>query len=112
MNLHNNILVIILAIFAALPVLVIKQFFANNIFTLIPNLFLVLKLLILSIIIFGGYSYFIYKDISIVKFYPVIKLIEILVPVAVAMICYKEKLKFINYIGLLLTVGAIVCIEI
>lgn len=111
MNLYYNILAIILAIFAALPVIVIKQFFNNKLFTLIPSIIVVFKLLILSIIIFGGYSYFLYKNISIAQFYPVVKMIEILVPVITGMVLYKEKLNYINYFGLLLTGIAIICME-
>jgi multidrug transporter EmrE-like cation transporter len=111
MNLYYNILAIILAIFAALPVIVIKQFFNKKLFTLIPSLMLIFELLVLTIIIFGGYSYFIYKNISIAQFYPVVKMIEILVPVITGIIFYKEKLSYINYFGLFLTGIAIICME-
>jgi multidrug transporter EmrE-like cation transporter len=72
---------------------------------------LIFELLVLTIIIFGGYSYFIYKNISIAQFYPVVKMIEILVPVITGIIFYKEKLSYINYFGLFLTGIAIICME-
>jgi multidrug transporter EmrE-like cation transporter len=44
-------------------------------------------------------------------FYPIIKIIEMIIPVIVSILVYKRKLNTVNYIGLLIAIIAIVCIQ-
>ena len=44
-------------------------------------------------------------------FYPIIKLIEMIIPVIVSVMVYKTKINNVNYIGILLAIVAIICIQ-
>ena len=112
MDIINNVLAILLAIVAAQPVILVKSHLNNikNITTL-QNVFFCIKLLLLTIVIYVGYGFFIYKNISLALFYPVVKTVEIMVPVIIGVVIYNEKLNMYNYLGLIFLLLGIICIE-
>ena len=115
MNIIYNIIAIIVAAIASLPVIILKKNFNNvkNIKNITPLqiIFMSIELLILTIIIYSGYSFFIYQNISLDVFYPVIKTVEIMIPVIVGVVSYNEKLNMYNYLGFLFLLLGIICIE-
>jgi len=102
---------IILAVIAALPVILIKIFVSKHIFTSFSIGLLIIKLVTIYTFVTTGYLYFISNDISIAIFYPIIKCIEILIPIIFSVVVYKTKLNIINYIGIFFALMAIVCIH-
>jgi multidrug transporter EmrE-like cation transporter len=115
MDIMYNVLAILLAIVAAQPVILVKSHLNNiktikNITTL-QNVFFCIKLLLLTIVVYVGYGFFIYKNISLAVFYPVVKTVEIMVPVIIGVVIYNEKLNMYNYLGLLFLLLGIICIE-
>ena len=106
-----HIVYIILAIFSALTVILIRLFIATNNFSFYSILIFIFKLIFVYSFVVVGYFYLIYKKISMATFYPIIKIIELLIPVSISVIYYKDKLIPINYIGIFLSLISIVCIE-
>ena len=116
MNVINNIIAVLVAITAAQPVIVIKRYLNNvkNItdFSALQVTLMSIELLVLTIFIYSGYGFFIYKNISLAKFYPVVKTIEIIIPVIVSVVVYNQKLNMYKYLGFLFLLLGIICIEI
>jgi len=111
MNLYHNLLAIIIALFAAATIIILKKYFHDKDFSIPHSSMTLVGLLLLTLIIFGGYSYFLYHNVSIAQFYPVVKIIEIVVPIIAGVIFFKTKLNYVNYLGLLLIGIAIFCLE-
>jgi multidrug transporter EmrE-like cation transporter len=111
MNLYQNILAIITAFFAALTIILLKKYFNDKNFTLINSAVTRVGLLILTAIVWCGYSYFLYNNVSIAQFYAVIKIIEICVPIVAGVLYFNTKLNYVNYVGLLLICIAVFCLE-
>ena len=111
MNWIINVFYIFLAIFSALTVILIRLFIATNNFSFYSILIFIFKLIFVYSFVVVGYFYLIYKKISMATFYPIIKIIELLIPVSISVIYYKDKLIPINYIGIFLSLISIVCIE-
>ena len=102
-----HLICIFLGIISACPVLLIKTYISNSNF----NLFGLIGLLMFFYGIADLTFYYLIKnDISIVKFYPIVKLIEICIPVLIGIFYYKKKFKIINYIGLVLAFISIILI--
>jgi len=104
-------LYIILGIISSLPVVLIKIFMSKNIITSFSIGLLIIELVILHGAADLGYVYFISQNISLAKFYPIIKCIELLIPIIFTVFAYGTKLNTINYIGILFALIAIVCIH-
>jgi hypothetical protein len=100
----------ILAIFSALPVIIIRAFKKANKFKLFDILTLVIELIFLCLMVFTGYFYFIFNNIAMADFYPIVKIIELIIPVVISIIIYKDHILPINYIGIVLAIIAIFCI--
>jgi len=103
-----NIILILLGCISSCPVLLIKLFVTNPIFNI--------EELIPSLAFFHSaadytFYYLLSNKISIAVFYPIIKLIEMMIPVLISIIYYKEQLKIINYVGIALAIIAIILIE-
>lgn len=111
MDIKILFLVIFLAIFSALSVILVKHFISKNIYNFNTISIFIIQILILTVIVISGYFYFILKDISMARFYPMIKIIELLIPVIIAILIYKTKIYPINIIGIILAIIAIICIE-
>jgi len=111
MKLIENIGCIILAIFSAASILIVKSFVVANQFTWKSYLICIIKLIIVWSVVIGGYFYLIFKNIAMAQFYPIIKIVELIIPVIVSILYYKAKLLPINYIGILLAFITIICIE-
>jgi hypothetical protein len=111
MNLYYNFIAIIVAIISALPVIIINQFVVKNIFTRLQIFTISVELFFIYAVIIYSYFYFIFKKISLSQFFPMIKMIELVIPVIVGIILYKDKLNYINYFGLLLAIISIICIQ-
>jgi len=105
------ILIIILAILSALPVIFVKQFMKKQDYSYFSIGLFIIELVILYTSLVSGYIFFIYKKISITTFYPIIKCIELLIPIIFAIVVYETKLQPINYFGIFLAIIAIVCIS-
>jgi len=105
------ILYIILAIISALPVILIKIFMEERIKSSASIGLLIIKLVLLYTSVDSGYIYFIYNKISIAKFYPIIKCIELLIPIIFTVTVYGTKLNIINYLGIFFALTAIICIH-
>ena len=100
----------ILAIFSALPVIVVRAFKKANKFNFLDILTLVIELIFLCSMVLMGYFYFIFNNISMAAFYPIVKIIELIIPVTISIIIYKDHILPINYIGIVLAIIAIICI--
>jgi len=100
-----------LAIFSALPVIFVKQFMKKHDYSSFSIGFFITLLVILYALTVYGYIFFIDKKISITTFYPVVKCIELLIPIIFAIIVYENKLQPINYFGIFLALISIVCIS-
>lgn len=111
MNLFYFFIITIVAIISAIPVILIKQFIATKQYSFISILIIIIEIITLYFFITISYFYFITKKISMAIFYPIIKIIEMIVPIIVSILIYKNKLNNINYIGLFLAIIAIVCIQ-
>ena len=111
MNWIINILCIILAVFSAFTVLLIKSFIYTYNYSFLSIFIFIFELIIVWIVVIVGYFYLIYKKISMAKFYPIIKIVELLIPVSIGIIYYKEKLIPINYVGIVLSLVSIICLE-
>jgi drug/metabolite transporter (DMT)-like permease len=105
------ILYIILAVISASPVILIKMFMEKAHKSPISIGLLIIKLVLLYTSVVSGYIYFIYNKISIAKFYPIIKCVELLIPIIFTVTVYGTKLNLINYIGILFAFIAIICIH-
>ena len=111
MNWKINVFYIILAILSALTVILIRLFIATNNFSFYSILIFIFELIFVYSFVVLGYFYLIYKKIAMATFYPIIKIIELLIPVIISVIYYKDKLIPINYIGIILSLISIICIE-
>ena len=105
------ILIIILAILSALPVIFIKQFMKKQDYSPVSIGLFITMIVILYALTVCGYIFFIDKKISITTFYPIVKCIELLIPIIFAIIVYDNKLQPINKFGIFLALIAIVCIS-
>jgi len=112
MKWYYNIISLILSVISALPIILVKSFMTTFIFNISTISLLVIELFFLYGSIILGYIYLLYRNVPLAKFYPIIKLIELLIPVAVGIIYYKAKLSPINYFGIFLAIAAIICIEL
>lgn len=114
MKYDQLMLVLFLGTMSSLPVLLIKQFYEHNKmhFTTTDIIILLLKISVSFTLISFGYFYFIYHKISIATFYPLIKIVEILIPISVVIFYYNNaKYKLVNYIGIILAILAIIMIN-
>lgn len=94
------IFALILAIFSAASVLIVRDFVAKNIYNFKTISLFIIEILIVTIIVIGGYFYFILNKISMARFYPLVKIIELCIPVIAAILIYRAKMHPINYIGI------------
>jgi multidrug transporter EmrE-like cation transporter len=111
MNLFYFFIITLVAIISSIPVIIVKHFVEINQYSFMSILIVLIKLTILNILIIISYFYFITKKLSMAVFYPIIKIIEMIIPVIVSVLVYKRKLNTVNYIGLLIAIVAIVCIQ-
>jgi len=111
MNWINNVICIILAFFSAFPVLLVRSFIGIKYYSSLSIFSFIFELIFALIVVIAGYFYLIYKKISMATFYPIIKIIELLIPVAISILYYKDKLIPINYVGIVLSVISIICLE-
>jgi len=111
MNLFHFFIITLVAIISSIPVIIVKQFVSTNQYSFMSILIVLIKLTILNILVIISYFYFITKKLSMAVFYPIIKIIEMIIPVIVSILVYKRKLNTVNYIGLLIAIIAIVCIQ-
>jgi multidrug transporter EmrE-like cation transporter len=111
MDVFYLFIILLVAILSALPVILVKNFVATKQDSFISILIFIIEIVVLEFLIIISYFYFIIKKISMADFYPIIKLIEMLIPVIVSVLVYKDKINNINYIGLLLAIIAIICIQ-
>jgi multidrug transporter EmrE-like cation transporter len=111
MDVFYLFIILLVAILSALPVIIVKHFVASKEDSFFSILILIIEIIILYFLIVISYFYFIVKKISMADFYPIIKLIEMMIPVIVSVLVYKKKIHTINYIGLFLATIAIVCIQ-
>jgi len=111
MNWIINILCIILAFFSAFSVLLVRSFIFINNYSFLSIFIFIFELIIVWVVVIVGYFYLIYKKIAMARFYPIIKIVELLIPVTISIIFYKEKLIPINYLGITLAIISIVCLE-
>jgi multidrug transporter EmrE-like cation transporter len=103
----ENFLFIFLGLISAGPVILVKQY------TVAPfNFFLlVLALVVYYSLVVSFYYYFLSNKIALTGFYPIVKLIEMFVPVLIGIFYYNHNLKLINYVGLFCAILAIIFIE-
>jgi len=106
-----SLLYVLLAVLSALPVILIKIFMSKQVTSSLYIGLLIIALVILYTCVDCGYAYFIYHKISIAKFYPILKCLELLIPIIFTIIVYGTKLKLINYFGILFALFAIICIN-
>jgi multidrug transporter EmrE-like cation transporter len=113
MNLFYFFIITLVAIISSIPVIIVKQFVSTNQnqYSFMSILIVLFELTILNILVIISYFYFITKKLSMAVFYPIIKIIEMIIPVIVSVLVYKRKLNTVNYIGLLIAIVAIVCIQ-
>jgi hypothetical protein len=111
MDCLNNIICIILAIFSALSVLLVKSFILIHNYSFFSILIFIFELIFVWSVVISGYFYLIYRKIAMATFYPIIKIIELLIPIIVSIIYYKDKLIPINYVGIILSIISIICLE-
>ena len=112
MKVINNFICIILGIFSSLLILIIKSFMLIKNYSFFSIVITIFKILLVTLIVISGYVYFIYNNINMYIFYPIIKIIELLIPVIVSIFYYKAKPKLINYIGIILAIISIIFIEL
>jgi hypothetical protein len=111
MNLFEFVIISLVAIISAIPVILVKHLVATKEDSFMSILFFIIEIIIIYFLIILSYFYFITKKISMAIFYPIIKIVEMLIPVIVSVLIYKKKINTVNYIGLLLAIVAIVCIQ-
>jgi multidrug transporter EmrE-like cation transporter len=111
MKLYYLFICIFAGFIAAMPVIVCQQFYNENNFKFfrIVLFFIIITTLwtILTII----YLYFIFKKIQMGVFFPIIKIIEILFPVIISIIFYKDHYNIFNYMGYLTALIAIILLS-
>jgi multidrug transporter EmrE-like cation transporter len=111
MNLFYFFIITLVAIISSIPIIIVKQFVSTNQYSFMSILIVLFELTILNILVIISYFYFITKKLSMTVFYPIIKIIEMMIPVIVGVLVYKRKLNTVNYIGLLIAIIAIVFIQ-
>ena len=111
MDCLNNIICIILAIFSALSVLLVRSFILIHNYSFFSILIFIFEIIFVWSVVISGYFYLIYRKIAMATFYPIIKIIELLIPIIVSIIYYKDKLIPINYVGIILSIISIICLE-
>ena len=94
-------------IISALPVILCQKFYKDNNYKFHRIIAIVVTLLILFIFINVIYFYSIFNNIKMGVFYPIIKLVEMFIPVIIGIFLYEEHYKIHNYIGFLLAFVAI-----
>jgi len=113
MNYNIIGLILFLGFLSGLPPILVNHFYIKNKsnFTFFPTLLLVLQLLLIFTIVSLGYFYFNTINFSMAYFFPVIKIIAILLPVLAAIFIYKStKYSIKNYMGIFLAIVAIALI--
>jgi multidrug transporter EmrE-like cation transporter len=95
-------------IIATMPVLVCEQYVNQKSFTLITFILLLTLLWSLLTII---YLYFIFHKVEMGIFFPIIKLIEIFIPILVSILFYKDQYNKYNYFGFLTSFIAIILLS-
>jgi drug/metabolite transporter (DMT)-like permease len=111
MNLMDNLGCIVLAIFSALSVLIVQAFVIKRQYTWQSYAICLTQIFFVTSVVVYGYFYFIFKKISMAQFYPIIKIIELIIPVFASIFYYKAKLIPLNYLGIILAILAIICLE-
>lgn len=111
MNLLNFFLCIISGIIAACPVLICKQFFKEKNFKYIRIFEFVLIIAVLWTLLTIFYLYYIFNNINLGIFFPIIKLIEIFVPIILSILYFNDNYNFYNYLGYLCAFIAILLIS-
>ena len=111
MNLFNFFLCIISGIIAACPVLICKQFFKEHNFKYLRIIEFVLIITVLWTMLTLFYLYYIFKKINLGIFFPIIKLVEIFVPIILSILYFNENYNLYNYIGYLSAFIAIILIS-
>lgn len=114
MNLYYLSLCSLAGIIASFPVMVC-QFYVNNGLHKYSKFFRLL-LFILTITILWSlltilYLYFIFNNVKMGEFFPIIKIIEIFVPIILSIIIYKETYNIYNYLGFISALIAIILIS-
>jgi hypothetical protein len=113
MNYNIIGLILFLGLLSGLPPILVNHFYVKNKtnFTFWATLLLVLELALVYTIVCLGYFYFNTINFSMAYFFPLIKIIAILLPVLAAIFIYKStKYSTKNYMGILLAIIAIVLI--
>jgi multidrug transporter EmrE-like cation transporter len=110
MDLINYIMCLILAIFSAATVLIVRAFMVTKNYSFFSLVIFIIELIIVWVTVIIGYIYFIHNKIPMATFYPIIKIIELIIPVLVSVLYYKAQLIPINYVGIILAILAIICI--
>jgi len=111
MDLSDNLYCLLLAILSAIPILLVQMFVKTNIYSVSSFAELILRVIILYVSIYSLYFYFFMNNISMAVFFPVTKVIELLIPIIFSIVVYKLKLKFINYIGIFLALLSIIFVQ-
>lgn len=114
MDLYDLILCLIAGFIAALPVIICQYYFYNTnykypkylrfllFFSMIAILWSVLTLL---------YLYFVFNNIAMGQFFPIIKIIEIFIPIIISISLYKDSYNIYNYMGFVSALIAIILIS-
>jgi len=111
MNYIDSILILFLAIASAFPVIIVRYFIEEKIYDIFTIIKIIIQLIFLYTFLNLGYIYLIFHKIPMAQFYPIIKLIELIIPIIYSIVFFKDKLIPINYVGIVLAIIAIICIE-
>jgi len=110
MKLYYLFLFILSGIISAIPVIICQEFYNGKNYSFYRILGFIAIIGILSFIIFGSCYYYIYEKIKIGQFYPIIKIVETIVPIIISIYIYEQHYKLINYLGILVALVAIIMI--
>ena len=101
------LLTTIAGVVSSTPVIVCQQFYNEQNFTPLRIAGFVSLLIFLYSIITGFLYFYIYNNIKMGVFYPIIKIIEIFIPIFISIYFYKETYNMFNYIGFVFAIIAI-----
>ena len=111
MNLYYLSLCILGGFIAAMPVIVCQQFYNEDNYKFFRILIFFIIITTLWTLLTIIYLYFIFKKIQMGVFFPIIKIIEILFPIIISIIFYKDHYNIFNYMGFLTAIIAIILIS-
>ena len=111
MNLFFLSLCVLGGIIAAMPVIICKQFYKENNFKYFRIIIFIIIIAVLWGLLTSIYIYFIFNNIKMGIFFPIIKLIEIFIPIIISIIFYKDNYNIFNYFGFLTAFIAIILIS-